>query len=257
MISEQRPRVQTRDLRLGRVLRTLRRRAGLGQVDLARKVGVSHSTMSRLERGYCEGVTVATIRRAFGALGASVSVTPYFQGATMDRLLDEDHALLAGRFSQTLRKYGWSVETEVSYSRYGERGSIDLLAYHTPTATVLVVEIKTALGSSRRPFASWTPSNDWCLPSRSSAPARAHDPWAGCSSLRAARPPIARSSGSAPFSTSHSLRERAKRGGGLSHRAARSRRCGCCPPPVAGDAREVATIADMAGMRATRNWLGP
>jgi transcriptional regulator with XRE-family HTH domain len=147
MISEQRPRVQTRDLRPGRVLRMLRRRAGLAQVDLARKVGVSHSTLSRLERGYCQGVTVATIRRAFGALGASVSVTPYFQGATMDRLLDEDHALLAGRFSQTLRNYGWTVETEVSYSICGERGSIDLLAYHGPTATVLVVEIKTALGS--------------------------------------------------------------------------------------------------------------
>ena len=35
----------------------------------------------------------------------------------------------------------------MSYSRYGERRSIDLLAYHAPTATVLVVEIKTALGS--------------------------------------------------------------------------------------------------------------
>ena len=66
-----------------------------------------------------EGVTVKTIRAVFEALGASVSITPCWQGAELDRLLDEEHALLAGRFSQVLKKYGWEVETEVSYSRYG------------------------------------------------------------------------------------------------------------------------------------------
>jgi transcriptional regulator with XRE-family HTH domain len=141
------PQPLPRDLRLGRALRTLRCRASLGQIELARNAGVSHTTVSRLERGYVDGVTVATIRTLFGALGASVSVTAFWQGATLDRLLDEDHALLAGRFSQILQRYSWAVETEVSYSRYGERGSIDLLAYHVPTATALVVEIKTALGS--------------------------------------------------------------------------------------------------------------
>jgi transcriptional regulator with XRE-family HTH domain len=141
------PQPAPRDLRLGRALRTLRRRKSLGQVGLARNAGVSHTLVSRLERGHVDGLTVKTLRTVFEALGASVSITPFWEGAALDRLLDEEHALLAGRFSQILQKHGWTVETEVSYSRYGERGSIDLLAYHLPSATALVVEIKTALGS--------------------------------------------------------------------------------------------------------------
>jgi transcriptional regulator with XRE-family HTH domain len=136
-----------RDLKLGRALRVLRRRKSLGQIGLARNAGVSHTVVSRLERGHVQGVTVKVLRTVFEALGASVSITPFWEGAALDRLLDEEHALLGGRFSQVLQKHGWAVETEVSYSRYGERGSIDLLAYHVPSATALVVEIKTALGS--------------------------------------------------------------------------------------------------------------
>ena len=34
---------------------------------------------------------------------------------------------------------------EVSYSRFGERGRIDLLAWHPLTRTLLVVEVKTDL----------------------------------------------------------------------------------------------------------------
>jgi hypothetical protein len=46
-----------------------------------------------------------------------------------------------------LREDGWEVQPEVSYSIYGERGSIDLLAWHPSTCTILVIEIKTELVS--------------------------------------------------------------------------------------------------------------
>jgi hypothetical protein len=39
------------------------------------------------------------------------------------------------------------VRAEVSYSIYGERGSIDLLAWHEATRTLLVIEVKTDLVS--------------------------------------------------------------------------------------------------------------
>ena len=42
---------------------------------------------------------------------------------------------------------GWEVVPEVSYSTFGERGSIDLLAWHQATRTLLVIEIKTELTS--------------------------------------------------------------------------------------------------------------
>lgn len=36
---------------------------------------------------------------------------------------------------------------EVSYSEYGERGSVDLLAWHAATRTLLVIEVKSQLGA--------------------------------------------------------------------------------------------------------------
>ncbi len=42
---------------------------------------------------------------------------------------------------------GWQCLPEVTFSHFGERGSIDILAVHVASRTVLVVEIKTELTS--------------------------------------------------------------------------------------------------------------
>ena len=39
----------------------------------------------------------------------------------------------------------WIARPEVSFSIYGERGVIDLLAWHAATRSLLVVELKTEL----------------------------------------------------------------------------------------------------------------
>jgi hypothetical protein len=44
-----------------------------------------------------------------------------------------------------LNALGWQVVPEVSFSVYGERGFIDLLAWHAPTRTLLVIELKTEI----------------------------------------------------------------------------------------------------------------
>jgi hypothetical protein len=44
---------------------------------------------------------------------------------------------------QRLTRLGWLTRAEVSFNDYGDRGRIDILAFHPPTATLLVVEIKT------------------------------------------------------------------------------------------------------------------
>ncbi len=59
--------------------------------------------------------------------------------------MDEGHAALVGRVATTLREPGWDVRLEVSYSVYGERGSIDVLAWHPRARILLVVEVKTEL----------------------------------------------------------------------------------------------------------------
>ena len=42
---------------------------------------------------------------------------------------------------------GWMVRPEVSYSEWGERGSIDLLGWHASTRSLLIVEVKSELAS--------------------------------------------------------------------------------------------------------------
>ncbi len=54
---------------------SLRRRAGLSQKDLARKLKTSQQSISRLESPAYEGHSLATLRRVAKALGATVRVT--------------------------------------------------------------------------------------------------------------------------------------------------------------------------------------
>jgi ribosome-binding protein aMBF1 (putative translation factor) len=54
---------------------SLRRRAGLSQNELARKLRTSQQNISRLESPAYEGHSLATLRRVAKALGATVRVT--------------------------------------------------------------------------------------------------------------------------------------------------------------------------------------
>lgn len=40
---------------------------------------------------------------------------------------------------------GWEVQPEVSFSHFGERGVVDLVAWHVASRTLLLVELKTEL----------------------------------------------------------------------------------------------------------------
>jgi len=52
-----------------------------------------------------------------------------------------------GACARWLHRLGWQTHAEVSYSEWGERGSIDLLAWHSRSEVLLVIEIKTELAS--------------------------------------------------------------------------------------------------------------
>jgi hypothetical protein len=60
-------------------------------------------------------------------------------------LLDARHSALAGFVAEQLKAAGWNAAPEASYSIYGERGSVDLLAWHRPSHSLLVVEVKTQI----------------------------------------------------------------------------------------------------------------
>ena len=48
-----------------------------------------------------------------------------------------------------LREAGWEAAVEVSFSIWGERGSIDVLAWHPATGSLLVIEVKSVVPDSQ------------------------------------------------------------------------------------------------------------
>ena len=102
--------------------------------------------MSRLECGRAGELRLDTIERIGRALEARVDVRVDWHGAALDRLLDRAHAALVDDTVRRLRRAGWLVETEVSFEIRGERGAIDILAWHPVERVLLVVEVKSAFG---------------------------------------------------------------------------------------------------------------
>jgi len=131
--------------RLGRLVRRLRVRAGLTQAMLAARASVGRQAVSLLERGHVARLRWETVERIAAAVGARLDVRLLWNGPELDRLLDAGHAALGAAVKRRLERWGWVVRVEVSYSRYGERGRIDLLGLDPASGVLLVVELKTEL----------------------------------------------------------------------------------------------------------------
>jgi len=130
-------------IRLGLSLRALRIRRGWRQIDLSRRSGVSRGIISQIERGILTHATLDDIQRIAAALGAVVDVRTRWQGEALDRLLDEAHAATVAATAALLDRVGWQTQVEVSFSIWGERGSVDVLAWHVASATLVVIEVKS------------------------------------------------------------------------------------------------------------------
>ena len=106
---------------------------------------MSRAVIWRIERGRSDRVAIHTLVRVAAALGARIDVRLLWQGEALDRLLDSRHAGLVDRVVEILTSNDWEVATEVSFSIRGERGSIDILAFHVATGSLLVVEVKSVV----------------------------------------------------------------------------------------------------------------
>ena len=120
-------------------------RQRLTQAALALRAGVGRSTVSLLERGHARELSIGTVEAIIGALGGRLDLRLFWNGPELDRLLDAGHAWMGAAVKRRLERWGWIVRVEVSYNRYGERGRIDLLAWHPATGVLLVIELKTML----------------------------------------------------------------------------------------------------------------
>ena len=132
-------------MRFGLAVRALRRRRGWTQEELSARCGLSRSAVSRIERGQGDTLSVRVLTRVAGALGARIVLRVLRQGEELDRLLDADHARLVEWVIAVLTAAGWIASPEVTFHITGERGSIDVLAWHPATGHLLVVEVKSVM----------------------------------------------------------------------------------------------------------------
>lgn len=103
--------------------------------------------MSLLERGHLDTLSVRTVRRIFATVEARYEGAVFWRGGGIDRVLDERHATLVGAITKLLARRRWNNVVEVTYSIYGERGSIDVLAGFPSRRIALVIEVKSELTS--------------------------------------------------------------------------------------------------------------
>lgn len=136
-------------IRLGLSYRALRLRRRWRQADLASAAQVSRWVVSLVERGRLNDAPVGSIARMAAALDADLDVRLRWRGEGLDRLLDQAHAALVERVVELLQGLSWETAVEVSFSKWGERGSIDVLARHAATEIVLVVEVKSVVPDSQ------------------------------------------------------------------------------------------------------------
>jgi DNA-binding Xre family transcriptional regulator len=135
------------NVRFGITVRTVRIRRGWRQDDLSAVTHVSRAQIGRIEHGHVDAVQLGTLRQVCAALEIRVDLVPRWRGGDLDRMVSSRHALLAESVVQALRRESpdWEVVPEVSFSIWGERGVIDLLAWHPGRRALLIIELKTEL----------------------------------------------------------------------------------------------------------------
>jgi transcriptional regulator with XRE-family HTH domain len=133
------------DVRVGRMVQDVRLARDLRQEDVADRAGVSRSTISRLERGLVDGMTVSSLRAISRALGMPSILSFGWRSPEVERLRDRLHAAMVEQVVSMLVKLGWESAPERSFNHYGERGSADILAWHAASRALLVVETKSRL----------------------------------------------------------------------------------------------------------------
>lgn len=84
------------------------------------------------------------------ALDGQLGLDFRWRGGELDRLLDAAHATIVESLVRLYRAAGWEVVVEATFSEFGERGSIDVFAWHAPSGQVAVNEVKATIADAGR-----------------------------------------------------------------------------------------------------------
>jgi len=132
------------DIRVGAALRAIRIRRRLRQADVAALAGVSPSTVSRVERGHFGSVSLDALRAVAKVLDVRIDMVARWRGGDLDRLLNARHSNLHELVARMFTGLpDWVTRPEVSFAIYGERGVIDIFAWHPRRRMLIVIELKT------------------------------------------------------------------------------------------------------------------
>ena len=136
--------------RIGRGLRAIRTRTNLTQHVVAARAGVPRAVVARIERGDLARVRVEQLLALAAALRADIDIVLRWNGTDLDRLLNAAHSAMHELVVGILTAAGWEVVPERSFSIWGERGVIDIVAWLAPSRTLLIVELKTEIVDVQR-----------------------------------------------------------------------------------------------------------
>ncbi|HJP88801.1 MAG TPA: helix-turn-helix transcriptional regulator [Candidatus Limnocylindrales bacterium] len=134
------------DQRFGIVIRAARVKRRLTQREVAKAAGLSASSVSRLERGLLDTLSLRKVRAVAKVLDVRVELLPRSRAADLERVANAAHASLGEAVTRWLSRFpGWTVRPEVGFSHYGDRGVIDLVCWHAARRALLIIELKTEL----------------------------------------------------------------------------------------------------------------
>lgn len=110
-------------------------------------MGCSASVISRLEHGNLRACSLATLERLVDVMDGRLALSIQWRGGELDRLLDADHAAIQEAWARRKLRLRPSLRSrqEVTYNQYGDRGSIDDLAFDPASRVLVVTEIKTGI----------------------------------------------------------------------------------------------------------------
>ena len=144
------------DRRVGRAFRAVRIHSGWRQQDVADRADVSQRQVAEIELGRLEHVSLGTLRKVGKVLDLRASVDVWWPSGRVDQLLDRGHAALVEYLVRVLRDAGWEVRVEYTFNEFGERGSVDVLAWHAASRTLAIGEVKTRIDDVQAANASFT-----------------------------------------------------------------------------------------------------
>ena len=109
--------------KIGRSIRVVRIGAGSGR-RTSRARWLSQPTISRIEGGRLDGITVGALERVLAELGIGMRTSLWWQGAELDRLIAGRHSAMHDALARLFEDLpGWVTAPEVTFAIYGERGS--------------------------------------------------------------------------------------------------------------------------------------